>query len=50
MPGVTDRLESDRIEPADLGRLVVYMASLPPGITVLDTTIIPVQVPFLGRG
>ena len=47
---VTDQLGSDRIEPADLGRLIVYMASLPADIAVLDTTIIPVRVPFLGRG
>ncbi len=50
VPGVTDQLGSDRIEPADLGRLIVYMASLPADIAVLDTTIIPVRVPFLGRG
>ncbi|WP_309082962.1 SDR family oxidoreductase [Chelativorans sp.] len=50
VPGVTDRLETDRIEPADLGRLVVLMASLPSDIAVLDTTILPVRVPFLGRG
>lgn len=50
VPGVTDRLQSDCIDPADLGRVVVLMASLPPEITMLDTTILPVKVPFLGRG
>ena len=50
VPGVTDRLETDRIEPADLGRLVVLMASLPPDISMIDTTILPIRVPFLGRG
>lgn len=50
VPGVTDQKMDDQIDPADLGRLVVYMASLPPEIAVIDTTILPVKVPFLGRG
>ena len=50
VPGVTDQKMDDQIDPADLGRLVVYMASLPPEIAVLDTLILPVKVPFLGRG
>lgn len=50
VPGVTDQLQSDCIDPADLGRLVVYMASLPADITMIDTVIAPVRVPFFGRG
>lgn len=50
VPGVTDKLTEDCIDPADLGRLVVYMASLPPDITMIDTVIAPVRVPFFGRG
>ena len=50
VPGITDQKTDNQIEPADLGRLVVYMASLPPEIAVLDTLILPVKVPFLGRG
>ena len=50
VPGITDQKKDNQIDPADLGRLVVYMASLPPEIAVIDTTILPVRVPFLGRG
>lgn len=50
VPGVTDKLKENAIDPAHLGRYVVMMASLPPDIAVLDTTILPVKVPFLGRG
>ncbi|MCG6858409.1 MAG: SDR family oxidoreductase [Salaquimonas sp.] len=50
VPGITDQKMDNQIDPADLGRLVVYMASLPPEIAVLDTLILPVKVPFLGRG
>lgn len=50
VPGVTDKLEENVIKPRDLGRIVVLMAGLPPEITMLDTTILPVRNPFLGRG
>lgn len=50
VPGVTEHLKENVIDPAYLGRYVVLMASLPPEIAVLDTTILPVKVPFLGRG
>lgn len=50
VPGVTDLLSENAIQPSVLGRFVVLMASLPPDIAVLDTTILPVKVPFLGRG
>ncbi len=30
--------------------MVVLMASFPDDIAVIDTTVLPVKVPFLGRG
>jgi len=50
VPGITDQKKDNQIDPADLGRLVVYMASLPPEIAVLDALVLPVKVPYLGRG
>ncbi|RVV98249.1 SDR family oxidoreductase [Mesobaculum littorinae] len=49
-PGITDLLEENCIFPEDLGRLVVLMCQMPPDIAMTDTTILPVRVPFLGRG
>lgn len=49
-PGHTDMLESDCLQPEMLGRLVVYICGLPPEVTMLDTVILPVKVPYLGRG
>ncbi len=50
VPGVTDRLEHDCLDPAQIGELVVYAARLPPELALYEATVIPVQVPFLGRG
>lgn len=49
-PGHTDTLEKDCLEPEMLGRLVVYICGLPPEVTMLDTVLLPIKVPFLGRG
>lgn len=49
-PGHTDLLEKDCIEPEMIGQLVVYICGLPPELTLLDTVILPIKVPFLGRG
>jgi len=49
-PGHTDKLEGDCLEPEMLGELVVYICGLPPEVTMLDTVILPVKVPFVGRG
>lgn len=49
-PGSTDKLTENCLEPEMLGELVVYMCSLPPELTMLDTVILPVKNPFLGRG
>lgn len=49
-PGHTDKLETDCLEPEMLGELVVYICGLPPEVTMLDTVVLPVKVPFVGRG
>lgn len=49
-PGSTDKVTENFIEPEMLGEFVVYMCSLPAELTVLDTVILPVRNPFLGRG
>lgn len=49
-PGFSDKPNPDRLEPEHIGDLVVYICGLPPEMTVLDTVILPVRVPFLGRG
>lgn len=49
-PGSTDVLTENYIEPEMLGQLVVYMCKLPPELTVLDTVVLPVKNPYLGRG
>lgn len=50
VPGVTDQEGADRIRPEDIGRIVVLMASLPADVTMIDSTIVPLRVPFFGRG
>lgn len=49
-PGHTDQLEKDCLEPEMIGQMVVYICGLPLEVTMLDTVILPVKVPFLGRG
>ncbi|MFZ2102250.1 MAG: SDR family oxidoreductase [Oricola sp.] len=49
-PGASDLLTENCLEPEMLGELVVYICRLPPELTMLDTVILPVKVPFLGRG
>jgi NAD(P)-dependent dehydrogenase (short-subunit alcohol dehydrogenase family) len=36
--------------PGDLAKVAVAMASLPDGVSILETTILPISMPFLGRG
>ena len=38
------------MDVGDVARAVVYMASLPPDITVLTLTVMPGSMPFVGRG
>ena len=49
-PGLSDKPAPDRLEPEHIGDLVVYICGLPPEMTLLDSVILPVRVPFLGRG
>ena len=49
-PGLSDKPDPDRLEPEHIDDLVVYICGLPREMTVLDTVILPVRVPFLGRG
>ncbi|MFC7703700.1 SDR family oxidoreductase [Plastorhodobacter daqingensis] len=49
-PGITDKLQGDCLDPAQLGELMTYIARLPPELSLLDATILPVRIPFLGRG
>lgn len=52
--GVLQADGSQKIEPTmnlkDVGRAVVYMASLPPDTNVLFLTIMANQMPYIGRG
>lgn len=38
------------MSPADLARLVVTVAAMPEGINLLESIVLPVSMPFLGRG
>lgn len=49
-PGLSDTPAPDRLEPEHIGDLIVYICGLPSEMTLLDTVILPVRVPFLGRG
>ncbi|MEL6983087.1 MAG: SDR family oxidoreductase [Actinomycetota bacterium] len=48
-PDGSIRVEA-RMEVADVGRAVVYMASLPPDTNVLTMTVMANAMPFVGRG
>lgn len=49
-PGFSDTMEGDCLEPHHIGELVCLICGLPADTTLLDTLILPVRVPFLGRG
>jgi len=38
------------MSPDDLARVAVTMATLPPDVNVLESVVLPVKMPFLGRG
>jgi NAD(P)-dependent dehydrogenase (short-subunit alcohol dehydrogenase family) len=38
------------VSPDDIARIVVLMASLPPAVNLLESLVLPVPMPFLGRG
>jgi NAD(P)-dependent dehydrogenase (short-subunit alcohol dehydrogenase family) len=38
------------MSPTDLARVMVMMAALPPDVNMLESIMLPVSMPFLGRG
>lgn len=50
VPGVTDRKRPNSMDPADVARLALLMASLPDDVNLYESTMLPVGMPFLGRG
>lgn len=50
VPGVTDQPRPGSMDPKDVARLALLMASLPDDVNLYETTMLPVAMPFLGRG
>jgi NAD(P)-dependent dehydrogenase (short-subunit alcohol dehydrogenase family) len=50
VPGVTDRPRPGSMNPADVARVALIMASLPDDVNLFESTMLPVAMPFLGRG
>jgi NAD(P)-dependent dehydrogenase (short-subunit alcohol dehydrogenase family) len=50
VPGVTDKPRPGAMMPEDVARVAVLMASLPADVNLFESTILPVTMPFLGRG
>lgn len=50
VPGVTDKPRPGAMMPEDVAKVAVLMASLPADVNLFDSTILPVSMPFLGRG
>lgn len=50
VPGITDKPRPGTMMPEEVARLVVLMASLPDDVNLFEGTILPVSMPFLGRG
>ncbi len=50
VPGVTDRARPNSMNPADVARVALIMATLPDDVNLFETTMLPVGMPFLGRG
>ncbi|WP_370207005.1 SDR family oxidoreductase [Pararhodobacter marinus] len=50
VPGITDKPRPGSMDPDDVARVVVLMASLPADVNLFESTILPVSMPFLGRG
>lgn len=38
------------MDPAEVARVAVLMASMPPDVNLLEATVLPAQQPYLGRG
>jgi len=50
VPGVTDKQRPATMQAEDVARLALLMASLPDDVNLFESTILPVEMPFLGRG
>ncbi|SMC86711.1 SDR family oxidoreductase [Rhizobium sp. RU36D] len=50
VPGVTDKPRPATMMPLDVARVVLLMATLPDDVNLYEGTILPVEMPFLGRG
>ena len=50
VPGVTDKQRPDTMQAEDVARLALLMATLPDDVNLFESTILPIGMPFLGRG
>jgi NAD(P)-dependent dehydrogenase (short-subunit alcohol dehydrogenase family) len=50
VPGVTNTPRPNTMMPEDVARLALLMVTLPADVNLLESTILPVGMPFLGRG
>ncbi|MCB1388329.1 MAG: SDR family oxidoreductase [Rhodobacteraceae bacterium] len=50
VPGITDKPRPGSMAASDVARVVTLMASLPDDVNLYESTILPVTMPFLGRG
>ncbi len=50
VPGITDQPRPGSMDPDDVARVAVLMASLPNDVNLFESTILPISMPFLGRG
>jgi len=50
VPGVTDKPRPNSMNATDVARVALIMATLPDDVNLFETTMLPVGMPFLGRG
>src|SRR5690606_18647513 len=50
VPGITNIPKPNTMMPEDVARLALLMVTLPADVNLLESTILPVGMPFLGRG
>lgn len=50
VPGVTDRPRPNTMMPQDVACVALVMAQLPDDVNLFESTILPIGMPFLGRG
>ncbi|MDG2055071.1 MAG: SDR family NAD(P)-dependent oxidoreductase [Phycisphaerales bacterium] len=42
--------EEGAMDPSDIARVAMLMATLPPDVNMVESTLLPLSMPFLGRG